>query len=150
MSRTLWTIASLGFVTVVLLTISFLVVFKSFRDSPSSQNAKLAVAIREEFHVDAVTARIVSETQKTALLVQYETHADTKFSVDAQNEEMKAISIFALGKLNAFEQKRVDEVRLRRYEIHGSGCFQRTYNADLTVPNPFRAAPGTFPTLPSK
>lgn len=140
----------LGFVTIVIMVVSLLVVLKVFRDSPSSASAKLALAVRGEFHLDSVGARIVSETQKTAVSIYYETHADSKFSADAQNEEMKAVALFAAGKLEPHDRRTVDEIRVRRTEVRGSGCWQRTYVSELAVPNPLRGMPGTAPPFPPK
>jgi hypothetical protein len=149
-SRGLWTIVILGFVTIVIMVVSLLLVLKVFRDSPSSAYAKLALAVRGEFHLDSAGARILPESQKTALAIYYETHADSKFSLDAQNEEMKAVAIFAAGKLEAFDRKNVDEIRVRRTEVRGSGCWQRTYVSELIVPNPLRTMPGNLPPVPPK
>jgi hypothetical protein len=149
-SRTLWTIVTLGFVAIVVLVVSFLVVFKAFRDSPSGSTAKVAVAIRGEFHLDSVGARMIPGAHSTALAIYYDTHTDSKFSVDVQNEEMKAVAIFAAGKLEPLDRRSVDEIRVHRSEVHGSGCWQRTYVSDLTVPNPLRGMPGIPSPFPPK
>lgn len=150
MSRSLWTIAIIGFITIVILVITFLFMFKRFGDSPYSKGAKISLAIRDEFHFDAVGTGTVAETQKTAFLIQYDTRADSKFNLAAQNQEMQAVAVFAVGKLEPLDRKNVDEIRVRRTEVRGSGCWQRSYVTDLTVPNPLRGAPGTLPPFPPK
>jgi hypothetical protein len=139
-NRTLWTIAIFGFISVMSLVIAFLLVFKSFGESPYSSGAKVAVAVRDEFHLDAAASAILHEAQKTVLVVQYQTHADSKFNLAAQNQEMQGVAVFAAGKLEPAERRKVDEVRVRRTEIHGSGCMQRSYVTDLAIPNPLRNA----------
>ena len=145
MGRSIWTIAIFGFIATLSLVIAFLFVFKRFGDSPLSSSTKVAIAVREEFHFDVVGSTTSTEPQKTALILRYDTHLDSKFNLEAQHLEMKAVALFAAGKLEPIDRRKTDEIRVRRTEIRGSGCWQRTYVTDLTVPNLLKGIVGPPP-----
>ena len=144
MSRTVWSIVIIGFLTAVFLVVAMFFLFKEFGQSRYSSATKLAQGIRSEFHFDSVGTATDSlpapEGMKNVLLVQYETRADSKFDVSAQNQEMDKVAKFAAEKSDPFERKRIEEIRIRRTEIHGRGCFQQSYVSDRSVPNPYRGA----------
>jgi hypothetical protein len=142
-NRSIWFIAVAGFLTAIILVVMMLFMLKRFGDSPLSKTTRVAQFIRSQFHFDSVGANLEAGTLKTVLNVHYETKIDSKFSTDFQNAEMKSVAEFALTKVDPFERRSIDEVRVQRAEVRGGGCFQRTYLADYTVPNPYRG-----PTVP--
>jgi hypothetical protein len=145
MSRTVWSIVIIGFLTVVFLVMAMFLVLQKYNESSYSSATKLAQGIKNEFNFESVgTATDVlptSEGLRSVLLVQYDTHVDTKFDVTVQKQEMEKVARFAAEKSDAGDQKRFFEIRVRRTEIHGRGCFQQSYVSDHTLPNPFRAPP---------
>lgn len=138
MNRSIWYIAIIGFITVVILTVCMMFMLKWFGDSPLSKNTKIAVAVRTQYKFESVGADIKTGTQKTLLVIQYETHQDSKFNIAAQNQEMQTVADFAIGKAEAFDRRMIDEIRVKRTEIRGGGCWQRSYVSENTFPNPYR------------
>jgi len=141
MSRSVWVILILGFLTVVILVIAMLGALRQFGDSPHSNATKLALAIKGEFHFESVVTGTRNEGVKGFLIIHYETHADSKFNQEAQTGEMQRVAQFAAGKFDASDKRNIDEIQVRRTEIHGRGCFQQSYVATHTLPNPHRGAP---------
>lgn len=140
----------MGFIAVVILTITMMFMLKWFGDSPLSRNTKIAVSLKSEFQLEAVGTDIRAGSQKTVLLVHYETKADSKFSLAAQSQEMKKIADFAAGKLEPLDRRKVDEIQVRRTEVRGRGCWQRSLVSDEVFPNPARNAgmePGGVPVI---
>jgi len=145
-NRSVWVIIILGFLTVVILVIAMLGALRTFGDSPQSNATKLALAVKAEFKFESVGTAVRDEGMKGALFVQYETHADSKFNQEAQLREMEKVALFASSKLDIGERKRVDEIRVRRTEIHGRGCFKQSYVSNHVQPNPNRG--GMLPPSP--
>jgi len=145
-NRSVWVIIILGFLTVVILVIAMLGALRTFGDSPQSNATKLALSIKGEFKFESVGTVVRDEGMKGALFVHYETHANSKFNQEAQLSEMEKVALFASSKLDIGERKRVDEIRVRRTEIHGRGCFKQSYVANHVRPNPNRG--GILPPSP--
>ncbi len=140
MNRSVWVIIILGFLTVIILVVGMLGALRQFGESPHSNATKLALSIKGEFHFESVGTVVRDEGMKGHLLVHYETHADSKFNSEAQLREMEKVALFASTKLDIGERKRVDEIRIRRTEIHGRGCFKQSYVANHVLPNPHRGS----------
>jgi len=137
-NRSIWTIALIGFISAVVLTGGMLLILWQFRDSPLSKTTKIAVSVKSEYRFDSVGAELQPGAQKTALVIHYETRTDSKFNSDFQVREMKAVADFAAGKAEPFDRRMIDEIRVRRTEVRGSGCWQRNYVSNNTFPNPYR------------
>src|ERR1043166_3807590 len=152
MSRTLWSILVIGFLTLVLMVMALLLVLKGYSESPYSTSTKLAIAIKNEFQFDSVgTVAEVAPTSdglRSVLKVSYDTHVDTKFDVDVQNREMDRVAKFAAEKSDAEDRRRFVEIQVRRIEFHNRGCFHQKYQSERTVPNPFRLQPLPLPPPP--
>ena len=138
MSRTIWSIVIVGFLTVIILVMSMLLMLKQYGDSTYSSSTKHALAIRNKFAFESVGTGTRDDGARCFLLIQYETHADSKFDLSAQMREMQKVAEFAVEKLDPAERKRFDEIRVRRTEIHGRGCFQQSFVANHSLPNPHR------------
>ena len=149
MSRTLWSIVVIGALCLGFMIVAWLLVLKGYNESSYSTATKLALAIKNEFHFESVgtTTQVTSTVEglKRVLMVQYDTHADSKFDVDVQNREMDRVGKFAVESSDRGDRPRFVEIRVRRTEIHGRGCFQQSYVSDRVVPNPFHIPPGPPP-----
>lgn len=145
MSRTVWAIVIIGFLTAIFLVVAMFFMLKQFSQSPYSSATKLSQTIKGEFRFEGVgTATQMTPTvdgPKNVLLVQYDTHADSKFDLDVQNREMDRVGKFAVENTDRSDRPRFVEIRVRRTEIHGRGCFQQSYVSDRVVPNPFYVPP---------
>ena len=138
MNRSIWYIAVTGFLAAGILTVAMLFMLKRFGDSPLSKGTRISQFVKSQFHFDSVGTDVQPGTQKTVLFIHYETRIDSKFSTEFQTNEMRAVAEFALTKIDPFERRSIDEVLVRRAEVRGSGCWQRTYTGDVTVVNPYR------------
>ena len=136
MNRSIWSIVVIGFLTVVFMVMAMLVMFQEYSRSPYSSSTKLAISIRNEFHFESVGSGTKDEGPRHLLVIQYETHANSKFDTSVQTREMQKVAEFAAEKYDPIERKRIDEIRVQRTEIHGRGCFQQSYVADHSIPNP--------------
>ena len=148
MSRSVWVILILGFLTVIVLVIAMLGALRQFGDSPHSNATKLALAIKGEFHFESTVTATRNEGMRGFLVIHYETHADSKFNQELQIGEMQKVAQFAAGKFDASDKRNIDEIQVRRTEVHGRGCFQQSYVATTSVPNPHRAGPPPSPFRP--
>jgi len=147
-NRSIWVIMVLGFLTVVVMVVAMLATLRSFGDSPASNATKLALGIRSEFHFEAVGTAVRMDGIKNYLSISYETHADSKFDQAAQTREMDKVAAFAFSKVDPTERKNLDEIRIRRSEVHGRGCFQQSYVAAHVVPIPGRSGGPPSPFKP--
>jgi hypothetical protein len=57
---------------------------------------------------------------------------------------MENVAKFAAENYKGRELGKLDQVEITRSEIHGRGCFQTTYVANFTLPNP-KKRPYGFP-----
>ena len=145
----MWSIAIIGFLTLVFMMMAMLVMVRQFNQSPYSNSTKLALKIRGEFHFESVGTGLRYEGLRRYIIVQYETHADSKFDQAAQTREMQKVAEFTAQNADSDERKRADEIRVQRAEVHGRGCFQQTFTAGHAIPNPFRDPnPGGFRPVP--
>jgi hypothetical protein len=138
MNRMLWSIVIIGFLTVVFLVLAMWVMLGQFGASPYSSSSKIAYSIRGEFHFESVGTATRYEGLKNVFLVAYETHLNSNFNLAAQNAEMQKVAEYAATKFEPGDRRRVDEIQVKRTEIHGSGCFQQSYVAGHSIPNPYR------------
>jgi len=136
----------MAFITIVLLVVGMMVSLMQFqRGSPAVKLVKLAEQIRNEFKVENVGADVRIEPMPGHLRITYLTRVDTKFDSTVQNQEMWKVAEFAIKKYEGSDRPRLGEIQVSRSESHGSGCFQQTYVAHVTVPNPYKGKAPGFP-----
>lgn len=144
MSRSVWTILLLGLVALGLLSMAMCMTMMTFPESQAGHLAKLALAVQNKFQADRATVNLRREEGKKFLRVVYHTHKSVGFDLSAQSQEMKEVGTFALDAYDGKDKREIDEVRVTRAETRGRGCWQNTYTAHETVPNPARTAPDLF------
>jgi hypothetical protein len=138
-SKGLWVIIVMGFLTITLLVVGMMMSLTQFQAaSPAVKFVKLAEQISHEFKLEPVAAEVRLQPPPGALRVTYLTRVDTKFDITAQNAEMKKIAEFAIKNYQGNDRNWISDIQIQRSETHGSGCFQQTYVANFTLPNPYR------------
>ena len=49
---------------------------------------------------------------------------------------MKEVGIFAINEYKSRRRREIEEIRIVRHELKGSGCWRRTYTDRLSIENP--------------
>ena len=134
MSKTVWTIALMGFVTLLLVTIAMVMSLTQFQETPSSEWVRLAEQITTEFKAQNVSVRVNLNVPPGSLRIGYLAGIHSNYSLEAQNAEMQRVAQFAAANYKGKDMRYVREVKVTRTETHGRGCFQTTYEGSFTLP----------------
>jgi hypothetical protein len=140
----------MGLLTMLLLTAGMAITLGQFQEVPAAESVRLAGTIGRDFKADHVSVRILLQKSPSAMAISYSSLVDSKFDLSVQNAEMEKVANYAARAYKGREQTWVDEIQVTRSETHGSGCFQQTYVAHFTLPNPMRRtdrSPLPGPTL---
>ena len=153
MGKTVWTIALMGVVALLLVTVAMVISLGQFSETPSKDWVKLAEMITAEFKAQHVSVRVNLNIPPGILRIAYLAGIHSNYSVDAQNAEMERVAQFALKNYAGRDARYVREIRVNRTETHGRGCFQTTYEGNYTLQVPRRPsigpmAPDTPPVPP--
>jgi hypothetical protein len=150
MSKALWSITIMGFLTVVCMLIAMLFGVNQLAATPASNRIKLAAGVKDQFHFDVVWAEVFDESPKKILRVGFTTSKDSRFNTDFQNQEMKSVAEFASKAYDSNDRKYIDEIRIQRTEVKGNGCWQKSYvSPQFTMANPFKADTSPFSPFPA-
>jgi hypothetical protein len=147
-SRTVWVIAIMGTVTLLLISIAMMFSLTQFQETPSGEWVKLAEQIAAEFKAKNVAVRVIFSVPPAHLKISYLAGVDSKYDLAVQNAEMERVARFAVANYKGKDMRYVTEVRVNRTETHGSGCFQSTYIGTYTLPVPRREREFPAPGLP--
>ena len=129
----------MGLVTMLALSMGMMVSLNQFREVPAAEWVKLASGVTDQFKFENVSVRVSLIDRPSTMKISYVTKGNSNsFDSSAQNVEMEKVAQFAVENYKGKELNRIDEVRIHRSEVHGRGCFQTTYEADLTYANPKR------------
>jgi len=141
-SKGLWTILTMGFLTIALLIVGMMMSLMQFQKVPAVKLVKLAEQVQQEFKFDNVGADVRTEPKPGTLRITYLSRVDTKFDSTLQNQEMKKVAEFAIKKYEGVDRPMLADIQVTRSETHGSGCFQTTYVGNFTLLNPFKGRSG--------
>lgn len=147
MSKSIWNIIVIGFVTVILMVVLMLVSLTAFQGSPAANRARLANQIRESFGFPEVAAGVKDIDGRLLLRIDYLAHTTSKFDDSFMTAEIRRVIAFVQENYDGREKRSIREIRVRRTEIQGKGCWQRRLERDLTQESPFPEPP---PPLPGK
>lgn len=136
MSRSLWSILILGILTALILTLGMLFTLDQYQQSPAGNRFKFAETIRTEFQFDSAGADVAPLEGKMILRISYMTTKDSKHDQTAQRQEMEKVAAFAAVKYDGKDRSSIHEIQLRRAEVRGKGCFQKTYHNHHTAAAP--------------
>jgi hypothetical protein len=131
-------IASMGLITMLVLAAGMAVSLGQFQETPAVEWVRLAESIGQEFKADPVSVKLALRKTPSAMEISYSSLVDSKFDLSLQNAEMERVAGYAIRTYRGREQTLVDEIQITRSETHGRGCFQQTYVAHFTLPNPLR------------
>lgn len=148
MSRSLWSILILGILTALLLTLGMLFTLDQYQQSPAGNRFKFAETIRTEFQFDSAGADVSPIEGKMVLRISFMTTKDSKHDPAAQRQEMERVAAFAAGKYDGKDRSSIQEIQIKRAEVRGKGCFQKTYhnNHATAAPQEWKLRPG-LPTF---
>jgi hypothetical protein len=136
--KSVLSIAVLGVLTVLLLAVGMAMTLGQFQEVPAAEWVRLSESIGREFKAENVSVRVLLQKNPTAMAISYSSLVDSKFNLSMQNTEMESVASYAIKAYKGREQTMLDEIQITRSETHGRGCFQQTYVAHFTLPNPLR------------
>jgi len=134
----MWTIAIMGMVTLLLISIAMMFSLSQFQETDSKDWVKIAEQITSEFKAKSVAVRINFAMPPGYMKISYVAGIDSKYDLASQNAEMERMARFAVATYKGKDIKYVTEIRVNRTEVHGSGCFQSTYVSNYTLQVPRR------------
>jgi hypothetical protein len=70
------------------------------------------------------------------LRVSYLTRKNSQHDQDVQKKEMTEVADFAAKKYDGKDRETIQEIQVRRTELRGSGCFQRSYHNTFAAAAP--------------
>ena len=140
MSKSLWSIVVLGFITIIILVIMMLFSLSVFQGSPAFNRAKFSNLVRERFNFTEVGAEVKEVVTKLLLRVEFLSSIDSNFNDEIMNEEMERVADFARRSYDGKDRRMITELRVKRVEIQGSGCWSRKLEREMTVDRPFAPA----------
>lgn len=147
MSKSLWVIAGMGFLTVTLMVVMMLFSLNAYKGTEAGNRARLSNSLRESFGFPEVGSGVKDVDGRLVLRVTYLAHTDSNADEKFMDAELNRVAAFAKLKYDGRDRKNVVELRVRRLEVQGSGCWQSTLERDVVVDAPFDAvkAPGPEP-----
>jgi len=135
----LWSLALIGFFATLALVMGMMFTLKTYKMSPASIRVRLSEAIRTQFNLQSVSVEPKIQPDRSYLKIAYLTRADSSFDISKQTREMQEIADFACTNYpDPRERRAIDEVRVTRTELRGSGCFQESFVLNHSCPNPYR------------
>src|ERR1043165_9739070 len=136
----------MGALAMLLVSFAMMLTLGQFQETPSKDWVKLAEQLTAEFKAKNVGVRVAMPPG--ALRISYLAGIHSNYNLEVQNAEMKQVAEFALKNYKGKDMRYVTEIKVNRTEIHGSGCFQTTYEGNFTLPVPRRAFGGPMPSGP--
>jgi hypothetical protein len=148
MSKTVWLVLGMGLMTLLVMSMAMMLTLGQFQETPAAEWVKLAEQTGRQFKANPVSIRVNLRSLPRVMVISYSSLVDSHYDLSLQNTEMENVAKYALQ--NYKDAKKVDEVHVTRSETHGRGCFQQTYVAHFTLPNPRRKEEASpFPDPPS-
>jgi len=141
--KTVWLVLAMGLLSMLVLSLGMMLSLGQFQDSPAAEWVKLAEMTGRQFKANPTSIRANLRSMPKVMVINYSSLVDSHFDLSFQNKEMEEVARFALQHYR--DAKKIDEVQVTRSETHGRGCFQQTYVAHFTLPNPFRKKEDEFP-----
>jgi hypothetical protein len=151
-SKTVWIITTMGLLTLLVMAIGMAVSLGQFTEVPAVEWIRLSESIAREFKAEHVSVKVNLRTVPSVMQIAYSSLVDSKFNLSMQNVEMENVATYATKTYKGRELSMLKEIQITRSETHGRGCFQQTYVAHFTLPNPLQRTdrpgyPGTPPGL---
>jgi hypothetical protein len=147
-SKTVWLVLGMGLISMLILSAGMMLSLGQFTETPAAEWVKLSEQTGREFTAQPISIRANLRNVPRVMVINYTSLVDSHFNLSLQNKEMENVARYALK--NYKDAKKIDEVQVTRSETHGRGCFQQTFVAHFTLPNPTQkesnfAIPGSPP-----
>ncbi len=141
MSKSLWTIVGMGFMTLVLMVVMMLFSLTTFKGTEAGNRARFSNLIKKEFGFPEAGANVRDGAGQLVLKIEYLSHTNSKFNQAFMDEELHRVAAFAREKYDGRDRRQIASLRIRRLEIQGSGCWQSKVDREITVDDPFLPPP---------
>jgi hypothetical protein len=141
MSKSLWSILVLGFITIVIMVVMMMFSLSAFQRSPASNRAKFSNLIRENFSFPEVGAGVKEADGQIVLRVEFLSALDSNLNDEVINDELERVAAFTQERYPDSDRRMITQLRVRRTEVRGSGCWSRTLEREMTVDRPFAPRP---------
>jgi hypothetical protein len=139
--KSVWAIFVIGILTTLFLVMGMLMTLTQFEGTPGWMLTKLGNSIKSQFDFISAGTEQAYDGRRTTLKIQYQSKPGRlAFNQELAREEMKKVAEFAIQKTDSRERINIDDIAVRRIEVHGRGCFQNTYSAEFSMPNPLQKA----------
>lgn len=139
MSKSIWTIVTMGFMAVVIMVFMMLFSLTSYQGTAAGNRARLSNQLREEFGFPEAGAGVKDSEGRLFLKIEYLAHTESKFDDDFMKDEMTRVADFARRRYDGKDRRSISGIRVRRLEVRGRGCWQTTLDRDFADDTPLGA-----------
>lgn len=136
MSKSIWTIVTMGFMCLIVMTFMMLFSLGKFGSTMAGNRARLTNQVSQSFGFPEVAAGVSDLRGRLYLKVEYLAHTDSKFNEEFIKEEMGRVADFARQRYDGGDRRSIAGLRIRRLEVRGSGCWQNRIDRDLAIDVP--------------
>jgi hypothetical protein len=150
MSKSLWSIVVLGFITIILMVLMMLFSLSAYQGSPAAKRVRFSNLIRETFGFTEVGAGVKEANGHLTLNVEFLSPVASGFKDEVIKGELEKVADFAQKRYDGTDRKIITRLLVRRTEIQGSGCWRRTLEREMTVDKPFTGPPQVGPAPEEK
>jgi hypothetical protein len=134
MNRSIWTIVTMGIMTLAVMTFMMLFSLTKYGGTEAGNRARLTNQVRESFGFPEVAAGVKEGAQGQKILkVEYIAHTDSNLDEGFMDAEMRRVAAFAQHRYDGRDRGSISSLRVRRLEVRGSGCWQTTLDRDLVI-----------------
>lgn len=124
-STSLWAIAILGIAAFAVVSFFMMFMLDQFSGTPAGSRTALANEVRNRFRFDDAAADLSQSGKRKILRLEYKTIRDRAADDETAEREMQDVARFVLER-TAEGKDPIEEVRVSRRELYGSGCSQKT------------------------
>lgn len=141
MSKSLWSIVVLGFITIIMMVLMMLFSLNAYKASPAANRAKFSNQVRERFGFSETAASVREAGGHLVLRVEFLSPVESRMSDDVMKAEIEKVVDFAQRVYDGKDRRMISRLLVRRTEISGRGCWQRVLEREMTVDKPFSGPP---------
>lgn len=141
MSKSLWSIVVLGFITVIMMVLMMLFSLSAYQGSPAANRAKFSNLVRETFGFTETAASVREAGGHLVLRVEFLSPVESRFNDDVMKAEIEKVIDLAQRRYDGSDRRMISRLLVRRTEISGSGCWQRVLEREMSVDKPFSGPP---------
>jgi hypothetical protein len=136
MSKSIWAIVTMGFMTLIVMTFMMLFSLGKFGGTEAGNRTRLTSQLRQSFGFPEAAASVKDLHGRLYLRIEYLAHTDSKFNEEFIQAELRRVADFARERYDGGDRRSISGLRVRRLEIRGSGCWQNRIDRDLSDDTP--------------